>query len=324
MCWFASIGSIFFLMYHRRSVHICNIPIVFNISNCLTIQCSPYVFSDEIGWHCSPPSCIEASDWKCFTRVAMWRGIHAVYDSACAYCSMCISSGNFYWLQCLFVLSQDCLPRSLFVACNSRPKRWLNIVLDINGILCEIEHSPVWSRGSVRQASYCCKFPTFIGPKAVYTRPGVRAFLADIRNITNSIVVWSSMKKSTVAEIAKYLFSDMPSPALILGQESCEKIEVRPNVFLMVQNNSAKMIFLKTLSSSLFRRRVGSMVLDSDNTLLIDDSPEKSVCNHTGNAIFLRPWRRAACIDKFLTGGTCTLAALFGFRMPCWAITWLC
>ena len=152
----------------------------------------------------------------------------------------------------------------------------------------------------MRQASYCCKFPAFVGPKAVYTRPEVRAFLAEIRNITNSIVVWSSMKKSTVDEIAKYLFSDMSSPNLILGQESCERIEVRPKVFLMDQNNSNKMIFLKTLSSTLFRRRVESMILDSDNTLFIDDSPEKSVCNHTGNAIFLQPWRRPACDDQFL------------------------
>ena len=98
------------------------------------------------------------------------------------------------------------------------------------------------------------------------------------------------MKKSTVVDIAKYLFSDMPSLDLVLGQESCGRIEISPNKFLMDQHNSNKMIFLKTLSSAVFRRRFNSMELDSDNTILIDDSPEKSVCNHTGNAVFLRPW----------------------------------
>ena len=30
----------------------------------------------------------------------------------------------------------------------------------------------------------------------------------------------------------------------------------------------------------------------NDNTILIDDSPEKGVCNESGNAIFLESWSR--------------------------------
>jgi hypothetical protein len=187
------------------------------------------------------------------------------------------------------------------VVLNRRPQRWLNIVLDINGILCETARAYAFPRGSGNPTAFSCTVPACIGPKSVYTRPGVRAFLADISSISNSIIVWSSMRKSTVVEIAKYLFSDIPSPAFVLGQESCDRIETSPNKFLMDQDNSEKTIFLKTLSSSLFGRQVDSVVLNSDNTLLIDDSPEKSVCNHSGNAIFLRSWKRAASDDKFLT-----------------------
>ncbi len=42
------------------------------------------------------------------------------------------------------------------------------------------------------------------------------------------------------------------------------------------------------------------MPFDKDNTLLIDDSPEKSVCNENGNAIFLDSWTRHVEHDDFL------------------------
>jgi hypothetical protein len=33
-------------------------------------------------------------------------------------------------------------------------------------------------------------------------------------------------------------------------------------------------------------------LFDSNNTILIDDSLEKNVCNETGNAIFIKSWTR--------------------------------
>lgn len=201
----------------------------------------------------------------------------------------------------MLVSYQVRLPRSLFVVQNRRPLKWLNIVLDINGILCETAHSPASSRGSGNRAEFSATVPAYIGPKSVYTRPGVREFLADIKTFLNTVVIWSSMKKSNSEEIVKYLFRDLYSPDLILGQDSCDKIQTSRNTFLMDQHNSEKMIFLKTLSSSLFNRRHELVDFNSDNTLLIDDSPEKSVCNHTGNAIFLHPWRRVVSNDTFLS-----------------------
>jgi hypothetical protein len=46
----------------------------------------------------------------------------------------------------------------------------------------------------------------------------------------------------------------------------------------------SKEIFLKNLSEALF---IGSTHLDGENTILIDDSPEKYVCNDSGNCLFL-------------------------------------
>lgn len=203
------------------------------------------------------------------------------------------------------VLSQDRIPRRLSVVENSGPQKWLNLVLDLNGILVVTGPASAAIRGSSKESlcnwmDFSSTMPALIGPKAVYFRPGVREFLVDITKFLNSVVIWSSMKKSTVEAIATCLFVGLPSPELVLGQESCDKIETSRNIFLMDKFNAQKEMFLKTLSNSLFKRRHGSVVFNLDNTLLIDDSPEKSVCNYTGNAIFLSPWRREVWNDNFL------------------------
>jgi hypothetical protein len=40
-------------------------------------------------------------------------------------------------------------------------------------------------------------------------------------------------------------------------------------------------------------------LFDSNNTIFIDDSPEKSVCNVTGNAIFIKSWTKQDQTDSF-------------------------
>jgi hypothetical protein len=91
------------------------------------------------------------------------------------------------------------------------------------------------------------------------------------------------MKRSTVEEIVPYLFRSLPQPFEVLGQDSCRKIEIFRGKYLKVIGGS-KEIFLKNLSEALF---IGSTQLDEENTILIDDSPEKCVCNDRGNCLFL-------------------------------------
>ena len=58
-------------------------------------------------------------------------------------------------------------------------------------------------------------------------------------------------------------------------------------------------IFMKVLSEQLFHE---SSPFTKENTLLIDDSWEKSVCNERGNAIFLKPWTHEDENDNVLLG----------------------
>jgi hypothetical protein len=76
----------------------------------------------------------------------------------------------------------------------------------------------------------------------------------------------------------------LPLPFDILGQDSYRKIETSRDKYLTMIGGS-KEIFLKNLSEALF---VGSTLLDQENTILIDDSPEKCVCNDRGNCLFLK------------------------------------
>ena len=74
-----------------------------------------------------------------------------------------------------------------------------------------------------------------------------------------------------------------PKPYRILPQDQCKMILFLPGRFNWPGQAG---IFMKVLSEQLFHE---SSPYTKENTLLIDDSWEKSVCNESRNAIFLKP-----------------------------------
>ena len=125
--------------------------------------------------------------------------------------------------------------------------------------------------------------PTIVGGKAVYARQNVRKFLRRLSNIAMRIVVWTSMVRSNADLVASYLFIRNLKPYRILAQNQCKMILFPPG---RLSRPGQPGIFMKVLSEQLFYE---SSPLTKKNTLLIDDSREKSVCNEFGNAIFLKP-----------------------------------
>ena len=108
------------------------------------------------------------------------------------------------------------------------------------------------------------------------------------------------MKWSSIELIVAELFKGLKSPFRVLGQESCTKVETSRGIYLTGINNS-KELFFKDLSTTLFEVDWSSHApFTSDNTLLIDDSLDKSECNENGNAIILDSWTRQAYTDGFL------------------------
>ena len=130
--------------------------------------------------------------------------------------------------------------------------------------------------------------------------PGLYEFLTTISKFAVRIIIWSSMKKSTVEEIVHYLFRDLLQPFEVLGQDNCRKIKIYQGKYLKVIGGS-KEIFLKNLSKAFF---IGSIQLDEENMIIIDDSPEKCVCNDRRNCLFLETWTPLVVADEFLV---CTL-----------------
>ena len=101
------------------------------------------------------------------------------------------------------------------------------------------------------QHLYSSHIPILVGPKGVYCCPRVRDFLLLIGTFAVRILIWSSMKTSTVKLIIRYLFHGLPPPFGILGQSHCTNIEIGGGQFVLSFNEN-KLIFLKILPQQLF------------------------------------------------------------------------
>jgi hypothetical protein len=238
------------------------------------------------------------------TTFAVWNSVLAISESVILSWCFCVSPGNItcsvfidYQVDCL--VSEEYVPKGVSPIVLTTKAKWLNIVLDINGILCHCMEKAGMSRMpfvyDVKQEIHSSTVPTIVGPKVVFTRPGLFEFLIEISNFVACIIIWSSMKRSTIDKIVDYLFRGLPLPFDILGQDSCRKIETSWGKYLTVIGRS-KEIFLKNLSEALL---VGSSLLDEENTILIDDSPEKCICNDRGNCLFLKTWTPLDSTDVF-------------------------
>jgi hypothetical protein len=67
--------------------------------------------------------------------------------------------------------------------------------------------------------------PTIIGLKDVFKHPGLHDFLSTISNFIANVVIWSSMRWSTIVEFVDYILHSLTKLLHILGQYSCGKIE---------------------------------------------------------------------------------------------------
>ena len=179
-------------------------------------------------------------------------------------------------------------------------RKWLNIVLDVNGVLGQcipkFELGRVHRVHEMRDNIFSHETPTIVGGKAVYARQNLREFLRQLSNIAVRIVVWTSMVRSNADLVASYLFTGNPKPYHILAQDQCKMILVSPG---RLSRLSKAGIFMKVLSEQLFHE---SSPFTKENTLLIDDAREKSICNESGNAIFLKPWTHDDENDNVLLG----------------------
>ena len=170
--------------------------------------------------------------------------------------------------------------------------KWLNVVLDLNGILCVCED---WKfNRSTKQyndssAPHSATIGAIVGMKAVYVRPNCLNFLAELGKIA-SISVWSFMKSSNIQGVVTYLFPNGKLPCLVLGQDSCTTIRFRDSsgrLTTFMVPGTQKELFLKNLDT-LFSGYKG--IFNSENTIIVDDSPLKHIMNESKNVLLLNSW----------------------------------
>ena len=195
---------------------------------------------------------------------------------------------------------EDVVPTNELSIVPQQQRKWLNIVLDVNGVLgqciLKFELGRVRRVHEMRDNIFSHETPTIVGGKAVYARQNLREFLRQLSNIAVRIVVWTSMVRSNADLVASYLFTGNSKPHRILAQDQCKMIMFPPG---RLSQPGQTAIFMKVLSEQLFHE---SSPFTKENTLLIDDSWEKSVCNERGNAIFLKPSTHDDENDNVLLG----------------------
>jgi hypothetical protein len=108
------------------------------------------------------------------------------------------------------LVSQEYVPKGVSSVVSTSPPKWLNIVLDINGILCHCMEKAA-TRGmffvnDVKQGIHSPTVPTIVGPKAVFTHPSLYEFLTTISEFAARVLIWSSMKRSTVEKLSNTSF----------------------------------------------------------------------------------------------------------------------
>ena len=171
--------------------------------------------------------------------------------------------------------------------------RWLNVVLDLNGILCvctKYRFLPRIVAWNPEFAPHSSSVPARIGPKAVYIHPLCSTFFSALSGFAD-ITIWSSMCKLPVQKICEYLFRRLPMPLHIFGQDSGNQINVmiRYNRFTTMKVKGIyKDIFLKTLSKGLVHRFNGKFT--KNNTIIIDDNPVKHILNDFKNVLLPVSW----------------------------------
>ncbi|XP_020269193.1 uncharacterized protein LOC109844534 [Asparagus officinalis] len=159
----------------------------------------------------------------------------------------------------------------------SRTRKKL-IVLDLNGLLADF----VLDNRNVHKA------PKKVGGKAVFKRPFCDDFLKYCFE-TFEIGVWSSRRKYNVDGALDYIMGDNRHKLLFCWDQShCTYtgFKTRENVHKPLVLKELKKLWLKEESDLPWEKGDYS----PSNTLLVDDSPYKALCNPPNTGIFPYPY----------------------------------
>ncbi|TQD72391.1 hypothetical protein C1H46_042082 [Malus baccata] len=168
------------------------------------------------------------------------------------------------------------------------------LILDVNGLLANIVQL-------VPQQIKLYKPDTMISRKSVFKRPFYDSFLLFCFDYFN-VAIWSSRNKKNVDEVVDYLLGISKKKLLFCWNQShCTKTKFK------TLDNEKKPLVLKELRK-LWEKHDPDLPLargeyNETNTLLVDDSPYKALCNPENTAIFPFPYHFKNRMDRSLGVG---------------------
>ncbi|KAM1322926.1 hypothetical protein PS2_015411 [Malus domestica] len=168
------------------------------------------------------------------------------------------------------------------------------LILDVNGLLADIVQL-------VPQQIKLYKPDTMISRKSVFKRPFYDSFLLFCFDYFN-VAIWSSRNKKNVDEVVDYLLGISKKKLFFCWNQShCTKTKFK------TLDNEKKPLVLKELRK-LWEKHDPDLPLargeyNETNTLLVDDSPYKALCNPENTAIFPFPYHFKNRMDRSLGVG---------------------
>jgi hypothetical protein len=165
------------------------------------------------------------------------------------------------------------------------------IIVDLNGVLVDRKYEPdmsVAAEGAAR-----------LGKFLTWKRPGVEEALNRAFE-RSDVAVWSSAARSNTRLLAQFVFGDLRRLRFVYDQSHCEAVP---------QPGENRPLFLKNLA----RVWAAFPEYGPRNTLLIDDSDEKSRNNPPGTHLNPGTWRHERPDDgSFRPGGKAWAALVEG------------
>ena len=132
------------------------------------------------------------------TTFVVYNSMLTISDSVIFSWCFCVLPGNItcavfidYQVDCL--LSEEYVPEGVSPVVLTTKAKWLNIILDINGILCHCMEKTRTSKITfvydVKHGIHSSTVPTIVGPKAIFTCPSLLKFLTKISKFAACIFI---------------------------------------------------------------------------------------------------------------------------------------
>jgi len=181
------------------------------------------------------------------------------------------------------------IPRDLT---KSQPK-WLNVVLELNGLLCSIAPLSEAPAECLRFPDanfppvFSATVPTIVAGIVVYCRPRLQMFLKFLSLFAN-IHVWSTLPAKVVHALCAFLFSKLDGvPQVVLASFQCDTLLLK-NYARAMYPGTHDPLLLKYPRRRLFTRRDAN--INENNLLILDCNPATCFAVPTKNYFIPDRW----------------------------------